>query len=94
MDLALEASEKYFFTPYVYPDGFLPEDSVLRQFLSLFVLVTVGGYLLYFFAAGLCFLLVFDKRLMKHPLFLEVTYNIYMKLQHYIILCFLDILLQ
>jgi len=72
MDIALSFSEKYFFTPYVYPKEFLPEDSILRQFVSLYILVTIGGYLLYFFAAGLSFIFVFDKRLMSHPLFLEV----------------------
>jgi len=77
MDIVLEVCENNLLGPYIYGQNFSwPKDSLGRQFLSLLFLVTLGGYFLYFFTAGLSYILVFDKRLMKHPLFLNVKLSI------------------
>ncbi len=70
MDYLLSAADSYVFTPYVYPASFTA-DNAARQFVSLFVLVNVGAVLLYFSASGLAWLLMFDKRLRSHKLFLR-----------------------
>lgn len=72
MDQILKVADKYVFTPHIYSENW-SESSLSRQFLSLMTLVTLGGYVLYFVAAGLSYIFVFDKRLMKHPLFLKVN---------------------
>ena len=69
MDLVLDVCDRYLLTPYVYPAAW-PEQSLLRQFLSLFTITTVGGWLLYMSFATLSYVFVFDHRLRKHPLFL------------------------
>ncbi|CAG7667557.1 unnamed protein product [Allacma fusca] len=51
--------------------GVLKEDYLPRQFLSLMVLTTIGGYLLYFSTASISYFFVFDHRLRKHPKFLK-----------------------
>lgn len=70
MDLVLEALDLYLFTPYVYPASW-PEDNWLRQFLSLLIVVNVGGVIMYFAFASFSFFFVYDRELMKHPLILE-----------------------
>ncbi|XP_070548209.1 lathosterol oxidase-like [Ptychodera flava] len=70
MDVVLELADHYFFTPYVYPDDW-PEDDWQRQLLSLLVVVTLGGYLLYFMTASASYFFLFDHRLLKHPQILE-----------------------
>ncbi|GBG27014.1 Delta7-sterol 56-desaturase [Hondaea fermentalgiana] len=70
MDDVVHLADKYVFTPYVYPET-LPEDDIYRQSVTLWILTTIGGYLLYFSVAGLSYEFLFDKRLMKHPKFLE-----------------------
>jgi len=72
MDTILEFHDKYLLTPYIYPREWT-EDSWTRQYLSLFCIVTLHGYLIYFMIAGLNYFLVFDKRLLQHPLILEVS---------------------
>ncbi|KAI0240652.1 Lathosterol oxidase [Lamellibrachia satsuma] len=70
MDVALKYSDEYFFTPYVYPKSW-PEEDLLRQFLSLNVIVDVGGTLLYLITASLSWFFIFDSRLLQHPKALE-----------------------
>ena len=70
MDLVLDFTDHYFFTPHVYPATW-PADYLPRQFLSLFLITTIGGIALYLITAALSFHFVFDKRLMKHPQFLK-----------------------
>ena len=70
MDLILEKLDNYFLTPYVYP-GDWPEDDWKRQLITLFILMNVGGWLLYFISASLSYIFIFDRRLMQHPLILE-----------------------
>ena len=71
MDIALHYADEYFFDPYVYPDNW-PRDNYLRQFASLNLICDVGGALLYLITASLSWLLIFDDRLLKHKLALEV----------------------
>jgi len=70
MDDVLFYSDKYFFTPYVYPRGW-PEDDLARQAHSLFWLVMLGGYFMYLFFAAINYFFIFDKNLLKHPKILE-----------------------
>ncbi|XP_038048344.1 lathosterol oxidase-like [Patiria miniata] len=71
MDIVLGVADRYVFTKYqVYPDAWT-EDYWLRQFLSLYVIVNVLFVISYFFAASLCYIFVFDKRLKRHPFFLK-----------------------
>ncbi|KAL4228885.1 Lathosterol oxidase [Mactra antiquata] len=70
MDLVLNAVDYYAFTPYVYPTSW-KEDNVTRQLISLFIIATLGGYVLYLLLATLSYFFIFDHRLMKHPHFLK-----------------------
>lgn len=79
MDLVLDVCDRYALTPYVYPQSWT-EDSIARQFLSLYFIMVVGGWLLYFSMAAFSYIFLFDKRYKKHPnylpnqVFLEITY--------------------
>jgi len=70
MDLVLDFLDHYLFTPYIYPTTW-PENDLLRQFVSLFLVANFGGVILYFCLASFSFLFVFDRMLMQHPLILE-----------------------
>ena len=70
MDLILEKLDTYFLTPYVYPSDW-HEGDWKRQLLTLFLLMNVGGWLLYMISASFSFLFIFDRTLMQHPLILE-----------------------
>ena len=76
MDVALRYCDYKFFTPYVYPSTWAESDP-WRQFLSLNVIVNLGGTLLYLITASLSFMFIYDKRLLKHPQILEVGKIIY-----------------
>jgi Delta7-sterol 5-desaturase len=54
----------------VYPPSW-PADDIFRQALSLYLIVNVGGALVYFIPAVLNYFLIFDHNLMKHKLFLK-----------------------
>ena len=69
MDLILDACDHYLLTPYVYPASW-PADSLSRQTLSVYMILLIGGYFLYFSVATLSYYFVFDHRLMRHPQFL------------------------
>jgi len=72
MDLVLELCEQEIYTPYLFPSYHaFPKDSLSRQLLGLTLVVIIGGYLLYLIFASLSFLLIYDKTLMKHPLYLK-----------------------
>lgn len=75
MDIVLKLHDDYILTPYVYPKEGWPEDSLLRQLISLTVLVNIHAVILYFCLAGFTYFVLFDKQLMKHQLFLKVNYN-------------------
>ncbi|XP_025100761.1 lathosterol oxidase-like isoform X2 [Pomacea canaliculata] len=66
MDLVLHTVDYYFLTPYVYSKDW-PEDDPWRQLISLFLIASVGGYLLYFAMATISFYAVYDQRLLEHP---------------------------
>jgi len=71
MDIILKAVDNHILTPYrIYPEDWT-EDSILRQFISLFFIVLTGGYFLYFLTAGFSYAFLFDKRLLRHPLILK-----------------------
>ena len=72
MDVVLNLTDHYLFTPFVYP-RVIPEDNIWRQFLSLNVVAMAGGALLYVITATLSFIFIFDKDLLKHPQILEVS---------------------
>lgn len=70
MDLLIDLCDQAVLTPYVYPTSW-PEDYLLRQALTLFVIFTLGGWMMYLSSATLSFFVLFDHRLMKHPQFLQ-----------------------
>ena len=76
MDIVLHYADQCFFTPYVYPAGWAPED-ISRQYLSLCLLTTIGSYVLYLGLATLNYYFVFDHQLMQHPQFLKVIVHRY-----------------
>jgi len=70
MDVALKTVDEYIFTPYVYPTNW-SEDWWARQFLTLFVVVNLGAYLMYFSLSTLSYYTTFDHSLMRDKKFLE-----------------------
>jgi lathosterol oxidase len=73
MDIVLNTYDQWILTPYVYPKEGWPEDNILRQLISLTILVNIHGVLLYFLLGGLSYFFLFDKKQMEHPLFLKVN---------------------
>ena len=73
MDVVLDIHDRYLFTPYVYPEHGWPEDSPLRQWISLTILVNIHAVIMYFSLAGFSYLFLYDKEQMKHPFFLQVN---------------------
>ncbi|AGO13297.1 AaceriAFR151Cp [[Ashbya] aceris (nom. inval.)] len=78
LERALDRSpEVYGYAPYMFgvsPHAFesvLPRYSLLRQSLSLFVVTTVFGWLLYFLVASFSYVFVFDKSVFNHPRYLK-----------------------
>ena len=80
MDLVLNVCDRHFLTPYVYPATW-SERSTLRQFLTLYVITTLGGWLLYLSFATISYVFIFDHSLKRHPQFLpnqvrrEIAYS-------------------
>ena len=70
MDLVLDACDHFFFTPYVYPAALEPDDW-RRQLLSLYLVTTIGGIIMYLTMATFSYVFIFDKSLMQHPKFLK-----------------------
>jgi len=70
MDLVLDLCDRSILTPYVYPASFQPTDW-RRQMLSLYVIVTIGAYALYFICATFSYFFIFDQSMMLHPKFLK-----------------------
>eukprot|EP00164_Ancoracysta_twista_P021756 GFYU01039738.1.p2 GENE.GFYU01039738.1~~GFYU01039738.1.p2 ORF type:complete len:324 (-),score=68.20 GFYU01039738.1:255-1109(-) len=69
MDLILDVADHYVLNDMYSPDW--ARDDVYRQALSIFIIVNIGGYALYFILSTLNYLFLFDHGLMKHPKFLE-----------------------
>ena len=72
MDYVLDYADQYVLDNVYAGSGLaLARDDLYRQALSLFVIVNLGGYFLYFLFAGLDYFFLFDHGLMKHPKFLK-----------------------
>lgn len=70
MDFILDAVDDHLVEPWgLYPAGW-KRDYLPRQALTLYVVVLLGAYALYFSCAGLNYWFLFDHRLRKHPKFL------------------------
>ena len=63
MDLILGLADKYVLN-HVYPSTW-PIDNFWRQSLSLYVIVTLGGYFMYFVIGSLDFFILYDKNNLK-----------------------------
>ena len=70
MDLVLDVLDTSIFTPYVYPSCW-SEDNIFRQFVSLYLILLIGGILSYLGAATLSYYFLFEHELKKHPLYLK-----------------------
>lgn len=66
MDLVLDMLDQNFFTPYVYPATW-PENDCYRQFISLFVITSIGGVIMYFSFATFSFFLCVRSRAYETP---------------------------
>ncbi len=64
MDVVLDFCDEHLLTPYVYP-SWLPEDNPWRQLATLFVVVCLGGTILYLMTASLSYVFVFDQESQK-----------------------------
>lgn len=71
MDIVLNTCDRWFFTPYVYPESW-PEDDIIRQLISLTIVVNINAVLLYFSLGYFSYIFLFDKKQMEHPKFLKV----------------------
>ncbi|XP_012695280.1 lathosterol oxidase [Clupea harengus] len=69
MDLLLGVSDRFVFTPYVYPASW-PEDEPLRQIIGLLIVTNLGAAVLYLLLGALSYYFIFDHDLKKHPHFL------------------------
>ena len=78
MDYILDAWDHYLLTPYVYPASWHEQD-MLRQFISLYLIVNVGGAMVYLIPSTLSYFFLFDHKLKNHPLFLKNQVCIYMQ---------------
>lgn len=67
----------YGVTPYIFdwtPTTFQSifyRGNILREFFSLWIIVTIFGWLLYFSMASLSYLFVFDRTIFNHPRYLK-----------------------
>ncbi|KAF5092736.1 hypothetical protein D0Z03_002716 [Geotrichum reessii] len=73
--------QPFLMTPTHYALGSLfDRTNVLRQLISLTLIITVFGFLLYILTAGLSYVFVYDKETMKHPKFLKNQIRMEIKL--------------
>ncbi|CCD24302.1 C-5 sterol desaturase NDAI_0C06430 [Naumovozyma dairenensis CBS 421] len=70
-------NDVYGLNPYLFEwttstfNSLLPRHNLIREFLSLWVIVTIFGLLLYFSMASMSYLFVFDKTIFNHPRYLK-----------------------
>ncbi|EGW35057.1 uncharacterized protein SPAPADRAFT_48108 [Spathaspora passalidarum NRRL Y-27907] len=70
-------SEVYGVTPNLFPAGpyfdssFLGRSNTIRECLSLLVVASLFGWLLYFIVAYLSYVFVFDRKIFNHPRYLK-----------------------
>lgn len=74
MDVVLEIADEYLLDS-VYSSTSLARDDILRQVLSLLVIVNVGAVIIYLLPASLSYHFLFDKRHLNHPQILKVSYR-------------------
>ncbi|KAJ3380989.1 Lathosterol oxidase [Lobulomyces angularis] len=76
MELVVEVGEKLFLNkvyaafPHILQPYFQPQ-SLLRDSLTLWLISSLGGIILYFSIATFCYYVYFDKSLINHPKFLK-----------------------
>ncbi|XP_022098547.1 lathosterol oxidase-like [Acanthaster planci] len=81
MEDILYLGDKYFYTPYIYPEWW-PEDDWKRQLIGILIFNWISQYILYFVLGLIDYFFVFDHRLTKHPLYikdqmkLEIKYSL------------------
>lgn len=62
----------YFLPPTSFASqSMLPRDNIVRQFVSLWFITTVFGWILYFFTALFSYYVVYDHENFKHPKYLK-----------------------
>lgn len=72
-----DKSEIYGLAPKFFPatdfinTSFLTRSNIFRETLSLFIITTIFGWLLYFIVAYLSYVFVFDKKIFNHPRYLK-----------------------
>ena len=72
-----DKSEIYGLAPTFLPAGdyfdssFLARSNIFREFLSLFIVTTIFGWVLYFLVATLSYMFVFDRNIFNHPRYLK-----------------------
>ncbi|RLV94338.1 Delta [Spathaspora sp. JA1] len=72
-----DKSEIYGLAPNYFPAGpyidgsFLSRSNILRESLSLLVVASIFGWLLYFIVAYLSYVFVFDRKIFNHPRYLK-----------------------
>jgi Delta7-sterol 5-desaturase len=69
MDLSLELLDDALLDR-VYPPS-MARDDIVRQTLSLFMLMLLGGYVTYLSGAAFSYYFLFDHKLLQHPKFLK-----------------------
>ena len=74
MDLVIQLGESilpYNSLPTYITTHIIPPSSLLRDSLTLWLISTVGGILLYFTISIVAFYMYYDRKLLKHPKFLD-----------------------
>lgn len=66
------------FTDYTFQSIF-PRYNLFRETLTMFVLMTIFGWALYFSVATMSYLFVFDKAVFNHPRYLKNQMSLEMK---------------
>eukprot|EP01100_Stratorugosa_tubuloviscum_P002065 TRINITY_DN1475_c1_g1_i1.p1 TRINITY_DN1475_c1_g1~~TRINITY_DN1475_c1_g1_i1.p1 ORF type:complete len:305 (+),score=106.60 TRINITY_DN1475_c1_g1_i1:66-980(+) len=68
MDVVLELWDNFIFD-YCYPISW-SRDMIFRQMVSLYFILTIGGWLLYLTLASFSYFFIFNKNLKKHKLYI------------------------
>ncbi|KAL6453538.1 ERG3 Delta(7)-sterol 5(6)-desaturase ERG3 [Candida maltosa Xu316] len=78
--------EIYGLAPKLLPAGqyidssFLSRSNLFRELISLFIITTIFGWLLYFIVAYLSYVFVFDRKIFNHPRYLKNQMSLEIKL--------------
>lgn len=74
-------SHYYFFDETIYSSlSLLPRHNIIRQTISLFLVTSLFGWLLYFIVAALSYHFVYDKSNFNHPRYLKNQVSLEIKL--------------